>query len=151
MFSQTAEYALRVVLYLASLKEQPATIHQIHVATRIPEGYLAKVMQSLSRGKIIHSLRGLHGGSTLAISSDTLSVHAVLQAVHPFERFLKCPLKIPSHNPSLCPLHKRLDQAMAMVEQAFKDTTIAELLTEPGPMPLGEKGNVVDIGITKKP
>lgn len=151
MFSQTAEYALRVALYLASLKDKPATIHQIHVATRIPEGYLAKVLQSLSRGKIIHSLRGLHGGSTLAIPPDKLTVYEVLQTVHPFEHFSACPLDIPSHNPDLCPLHKRLEEAMSMVEKAFKETYVSELLSKPGPVPLVDKVNLIDINISAKP
>jgi hypothetical protein len=53
VFSQTTEYALRIVVYLASLGERPATIAQIAAATRVPAGYLAKVLVSLSRGIVI--------------------------------------------------------------------------------------------------
>jgi hypothetical protein len=31
----------------------------------------------------------------------------------------------------LCPLHKRLDNALALVEDAFRKTTLAEVLAEP--------------------
>ena len=31
----------------------------------------------------------------------------------------------------LCPLHRRLDNALAMVEEAFRRTTLAEVLSEP--------------------
>jgi Rrf2 family transcriptional regulator, nitric oxide-sensitive transcriptional repressor len=139
MFSQTAEYALRVTLYLASLAGAPATIRQIHKATLIPEGYLAKVLQSLSRAQLIRSQRGLHGGSVLAVPASELSVYEVMQAVHPFVRIAACPLGIAGHNASLCPLHKRLDGAMATVEKAFRESTIGELLAEPtGSKPLCE-------------
>ena len=47
MFSQTSEYALRVIVYLASLDGKPATIPRIAAATRTPEGYLAKVLRGL--------------------------------------------------------------------------------------------------------
>ncbi len=131
MFSQTAEYALRVAVYLGSLAGKPATIRQIHNATRIPEGYLAKVLQSLGRARLIKSQRGLHGGSVLAVQPEQLSVYDVMQAVHPFERITECPLGLKTHGANLCPLHKRLDQALAMVQQAFKDSSIADLLSEP--------------------
>ena len=36
-----------------------------------------------------------------------------------------------SHGVRLCPLHKRIDDAMATVETAFKNTTLAEILAEP--------------------
>ena len=45
MFSQTVEYALRVVVYLAGLNGLPATTRQIAGCTKVPEGYLAKVLQ----------------------------------------------------------------------------------------------------------
>jgi Rrf2 family nitric oxide-sensitive transcriptional repressor len=31
----------------------------------------------------------------------------------------------------LCPLHRRLDNALALVENAFRRTTLAEVLAEP--------------------
>ncbi len=130
MFSQTAEYALRVAAYLGSLDGRPATIRQIHLATRIPEGYLAKVLQSLSRAKLIKSQRGLHGGSVLSIPPAELSIYDVMQAVSPFQRISECPLNLKTHGAVLCPVHKRLDQALNMVEQVFRKSTIAELLAE---------------------
>ncbi|MFI5379906.1 MAG: RrF2 family transcriptional regulator [Tepidisphaerales bacterium] len=130
MFSQTAEYALRVAAYLGSLDGRPATIRQIHTATHIPEGYLAKVLQSLSRAKLIRSQRGLHGGSVLSVPPSQLSMFDVMQAVAPFHRITECPLNLKTHGAVLCPVHKRLDQALNMVEQVFRKSTIAELLAE---------------------
>jgi hypothetical protein len=40
-------------------------------------------------------------------------------------------LGIAAHGAKLCPLHKRLDAAMAMIEKAFGETSIAEILAEP--------------------
>jgi Rrf2 family protein len=131
MFSQTAEYALRIVVYLASLKGQPATIRQIAGVTKVPEGYLAKVLQSLSRAKILSSQRGLHGGSTLSRPPEQISVYDVMEAVSPLPRITTCPLGLKSHGVNLCPLHRRMDDAMASVERAFRDSTIADLLAEP--------------------
>ena len=40
-------------------------------------------------------------------------------------------LKLESHKTKLCPLHKKLDDALAQIEEAFTSTTIADILAEP--------------------
>ncbi len=140
MFSQTAEYALRAVVYLAAERNEPRTAQQIAAATRVPGQYLAKVMQGLSRAGLVHSQRGLHGGFTLTRPAEELTVLDVLQAVDPIQRIRGCPLGLKGHV-NLCPLHRRLDQAIGMVEDALRRSTIAELLAEPSrehgiPLPL---------------
>ena len=140
MFSRTTEYALRAVVYLAARSGEARTIVQIAEATRVPSDYLSKVMQNLRRAGLVQSQRGLHGGFTLGVATDALTVYDVVQAVDPIRRIEKCPLGIKDHI-NLCPLHRRLDAAMDMVEQALRASTIAELLVEPArsrgiPIPL---------------
>ena len=130
MISQTAEYSLRAIVYLAD-QDVARTTAQIAETTKVPAGYLAKVMQSLCRAGLVKSQRGLNGGFTLARSARELSILSVINAVDPIQRFPECPLGIASHGRRLCPLHYRLDQAAAMVEKAFGDTMVAELLAIP--------------------
>jgi Rrf2 family protein len=132
MFSQTAEYALRAVVYLAAQGGEPRTAQQIAEVTRVPAGYLSKVMQALSRAGLVHSQRGLGGGFTLAVAPAGLTVLDVVQAVDPIRRIKSCPLGLKGHV-NLCPLHRRLDQAIALVEKALRESSIAELLAEPSP------------------
>lgn len=124
MISQTAEYALRAVVYLAD-QDQPRTNAQIAAATKVPAGYLAKVMQSLSRARIVTAQRGLRGGFKLARQANGLTVLEVVNLVDPVRRFHECPLGL--HGAELCPLHRSLDDAAKAVEQTFGDTTIADL------------------------
>jgi len=131
MISQTAEYALRAIVFLANQHGAPQTTTQIAEATQVPPGYLAKVMQGLARSKIVRSQRGLKGGFTLGPSPENLTVLSVVNAVDPIRRYPECPLGIAEHGRRLCPLHKRLDQAGEMVENAFGETSIAELITPP--------------------
>ena len=131
MFSQTTEYALRVVVHLASLRGKPATMRQIAAATLIPSGYLAKVLQGLSRAELVVSQRGLHGGSILARSAGKMSVYDVIQSVSPLPRIRACPLGLKSHGNRLCALHRRLDDALSVMESAFRKSTIADILEEP--------------------
>ena len=133
MISQTAEYALRAIVFLADHLGQPHTAAQIAKATQVPAGYLSKVMQSLSRAQLVHSQRGLNGGFTLNHNPSELTVLDVVSAVDPIRRIHECPLDLPNHVHALCPLHKRLDDAAAEVERAFGATTIAEVLAVPAP------------------
>ena len=131
MISQTAEYALRAVACLAVNADEAQTTRQIAVTTRVPIPYLSKVIQSLCRAGILRSQKGLHGGVRLVHSPVTLSVYDVIQAVDPLQRITTCPLGLIAHGAHLCPLHRRLDDALSLVEQSFRESTMADLLREP--------------------
>jgi Rrf2 family protein len=130
MISQTAEYALRAIVYLADQGEARTT-QEIAKSTLVPPSYLSKVMQALGRAGVVRSQRGLHGGFTLAKGPDELSVWDVIEAVDPIQRIRTCPLGLKAHGTKLCPLHRRLDDALALVENAFRESTVADLLREP--------------------
>jgi Rrf2 family nitric oxide-sensitive transcriptional repressor len=131
MISQTAEYALRAITYLADQERTPHTTAQIADATQIPAGYLAKVMQSLSRARVVKSQRGLNGGFTLNRDPANLNLLEIINAVDPIRRFHECPLDLPAHTGDLCPLHQRLDEAGQMLETYFSQTSVAQLLDVP--------------------
>ena len=131
MISQTAEYALRSVAFLAT-QGKPCTTAEIARNTRVPVGYLAKVMQSLGRAGLVHSRRGLQGGFVLAVDPASVNILQVVAAVEPSRRIKSCPLGRPAHV-KLCPLHQRLDDAAALIEDAFRRTTILELVDRSGP------------------
>lgn len=132
MFSQTVEYALRAVAHLAYLAPEACTTSELAAATRVPAAYLTKVLQSLTRAGIVRSQRGVGGGVSLAIEPTRLTILEVVNAVDPIQRIRTCPLGLASHGVRLCPLHRRMDAAMAQVEQAFRSTTLAEVIAEPG-------------------
>jgi Rrf2 family transcriptional regulator, nitric oxide-sensitive transcriptional repressor len=130
MFSQTNEYALRVIIYLALFPDKPAKNADIAKVTQVPPGYLYKVLQTLDRAGLVRGQRGMHGGFTLARSPDQISVLDVISAVDPLPRVRICPLHIEGHALHLCALHKRVDQAFSRVEDAFAKTTVTELLQD---------------------
>jgi len=131
MFSQTVEYALRAIVHLADQNPNPRTTQQIAEITKVPQAYLSKVLQALNRGGLIKSQRGIGGGMTLVRPPEELTILEVVNAVDPIQRITTCPLGLSSHGIKLCPLHRRLDNALAMVEEAFAHTTLAEVLEEP--------------------
>jgi len=131
MFSNTVEYALRAVAHLAYEAPRARTTEQISDATRVKPAYLSKVLQALSRAGVVKSQRGVGGGITLAKPAADLSILEVVNAVDPIQRIKTCPLGLKTHGVRLCPLHRRMDDALATVEAAFGGTTLAEVLSEP--------------------
>jgi Rrf2 family protein len=131
MISQTAEYALRAVVFLAEQGNRPHTIQQIAAATHVPAGYLSKVMQSLARSGLVRGQRGLGGGFVLTRPASEMNCYDVLQAVDPISRITRCPLDNPAHANQLCILHQRLDEAAALIEKSFRESTIADMIARP--------------------
>ena len=132
MFSQTVEYALRAVVYLAQQAE-PRTTGQIADTTQVPAAYLSKVLQGLSKAGIVRSQRGVGGGITLVPTPDVLTILDVINAVDPIQRIKTCPLGLAAHGVRLCALHQRVDNAMSHVEDAFRHSTLADVLADPNP------------------
>ena len=132
MISQTAEYALRAIVYLADHANEAHTAEAIARGTKVPVGYLAKIMQNLSRSGLVSSQRGLYGGFTLKQPATELTVYDVVQCIDPIARIEKCPLGIESHGGTLCPLHSNLDQVLGGIEGHFRSLTIHDLLNQPG-------------------
>src|SRR5947207_10536821 len=92
MFSQTVEYALRAVVYLAQQAPAARTTEQIAAATRVPQAYLAKVLQSLCHADLVRSQRGIGGGMSLRKEPAKLTILEVVNAVDPIRRIKECPL-----------------------------------------------------------
>ncbi len=130
---------MRAVLALAGGDGTPMTTKQIATTMKVPQSYLSKVLQSLVRGGLVFSTRGLNGGFVLTRKPDELTMLDIMNAVSPIKRIESCPLDLDSHSSDLCPLHRRLDQAMAHVEEAFSGTTLAEILSDENPCPTMKK------------
>ncbi|MCA9085256.1 MAG: Rrf2 family transcriptional regulator [Planctomycetaceae bacterium] len=133
MLSQTVEYALRAVVFLAQNSDSAQTTQRIADSTKVPAAYLAKVLQGLREKQLVRLQRGIGGGVTLASDISTLTILDVVNAVDPIKRITTCPLELQGHGGRLCALHRRMDDAIMQMEEAFRSTTLAELLDEPNP------------------
>ncbi len=126
MFSQTVEYALRAVMFVASTDGVPASSERISQQMRIPRAYLSKVMRGLVVSKIVESQLGPNGGFLMNRPINQITVLDVVNAVDPLARIKSCPLGRADHV-KLCPLHREMDDAMHHVESRLRKITIAEL------------------------
>jgi Rrf2 family transcriptional regulator, nitric oxide-sensitive transcriptional repressor len=128
MLSQTAEYALRAMVALATGESEARTAQSLAQESRVPLDYLSKILNLLSRAGLVSAQRGRGGGFQAVRPLTELTVLEVVSAVDPIKRIRTCPLGLKAHGSNLCPLHRKLDDASRAVEEAFASTTIASLV-----------------------
>lgn len=131
MISQAVEYSLRAMVYLTQKPEGPATVQEIAAKGKIPAPYLSKLLQGLTRAGLVVAQRGIGGGYILSRPASEISLADIVNVVEPLQRIKTCPLGIGGHA-NLCPLHSRLDQALATIERAFQETSLDDLCKEKG-------------------
>ena len=132
MFSQTAEYALRAIVWLAEHQhEGPVGNKRIAEDTQVPASYLSKILHDLASAGFLSSRRGVGGGFQLIVSPDELTMLEVVNAVDPLKRITPCSDPTESTYQELSPLHRRLDDAIGMVEDTLRRSTIRQLVQEP--------------------
>jgi Rrf2 family protein len=129
MLSQTAEYALRAVLYVAQHGDRLVQVGEMAEVLRIPRNYLSKIVHALARAHVLESTRGKAGGFRLAVAPDRLYV---VDVVAPFDRLgeaRQCLLGRPQCNDrTACAAHTRWKDAAERVAAFFRETTVAELM-----------------------
>jgi DNA-binding IscR family transcriptional regulator len=60
-----------------------------------------------------------------------ITILDAVNAIDPIQRIATCPLGLEAHGSNLCPLHGRLDNAYASVAEAFRNSTLADLIESP--------------------
>jgi Rrf2 family nitric oxide-sensitive transcriptional repressor len=131
LLSDAGEYGLRAIVWMAQRPAEPQKVKEIAEATKSAPGYLVKVLQELSKAGILSARRGSQGGFTLQRDPATLTVLEVISAIDPIERIHSCPLGLVEHGSELCLLHRRVDDALRMIEESFGQTTIAQIVSSP--------------------
>jgi Rrf2 family protein len=92
---------------------------------------LAKVLQQLAAGGLIRGRRGVGGGYMLARSSDKINLLEIINTVGELHRIETCPLGLSTHGTNLCPLHRTMDKAAAMLIETLDGVTLKSLVDDP--------------------
>jgi Rrf2 family protein len=136
MLSQTAEYALRAVLYLAQQSEpRPVRVGEMAQALRLPQNYLSKTLHLLARAGVLASTRGKTGGFTLAMPAERLRLFAVIAPFDRLEARRRCLLGRPQcSDRTACAAHTQWKEVADTVVTFFRETSVADLLRD-APIP----------------
>ncbi|MGB7919518.1 MAG: Rrf2 family transcriptional regulator [Desulfobacterales bacterium] len=130
--TRAGEYAVRCMLYLASLGTgELAMRKEIARAMDIPEQFLGKIAQQLSRAGFIDIVQGAKGGYRLVVPPQKLTLLDVVEAVVG-EIFLNdCVMRPDSCNRSnACAVHLVWEKARSQLRATLKEATFAGLLRD---------------------
>jgi Rrf2 family protein len=80
--TRAADYAVRVMVHMAALPDKErAMLPDLAEATEAPESFLSKVLQALTRAKMVSSRRGKSGGFLLLPRGRQTSMRDVIEAI----------------------------------------------------------------------
>jgi len=131
-FTKAEEYGIFGVLYLAEKDRTLVTpLSEISKAQNIPEKFLAKIFQSLSKSGIIRSHRGVRGGFTLARDPSEICIKEVLETIQGPYHLMKCLTDIKActmGKSDFCPLREILIIAEKRLVSVFDQYTLADLI-----------------------
>lgn len=88
--TQTTDYALRVLIYLAVSPDEQVTIREISAAYRISQNHLMKVVQQLAANGFVLSRRGKTGGIRLNGGPGAIEIGAVVRAMESDFALVEC-------------------------------------------------------------
>jgi Rrf2 family iron-sulfur cluster assembly transcriptional regulator len=131
MFSKTTEYALRATIYIAQkgTRDDKLGIDEIAKAIDSPKPFTAKILQMLTRDKIVSSTRGPNGGFYFTAQAKKLPAIAILKAVNDEGVLKRCILGLrecSQKNP--CPMHAEYKEIRGQLNNLFEKKTIGSLV-----------------------
>jgi len=84
------DYSLRVLMYLATQREDHATISEIAAAFAISESHLTKVVHFLGQKGLLSNTRGRGGGIELGRPAGSINIGALVRAVETDTALVEC-------------------------------------------------------------
>lgn len=130
ILSQTAEHALRAVLYLARNQEGgPISATEVAHALGAPPNYLSKTLRLLARRGLLRSVRGAYGGFQLRMPPEDISAADVVGAVDDVQVLATCLMGDRPCDPTHpCEAHAAWEALTESVLEPMARTTIRDLL-----------------------
>ena len=128
-FTKAEEYGIFGIRYLASQPPGRITpLSEISENQKVPEKFLAKIFQSLSRSGLIRSHRGVKGGFTIGKPSHEITIKEVVESIQGPYYISKC-LTEPTdgQSPAMLSLRKLLEEAQGKLLKVFSEHTIKDL------------------------
>lgn len=130
MLSKSAEYAIRALVYvwLQNLEGKRPGYREIAKEIDSPEQFTAKIMQTLTRFRLVYSAKGRGGGFYFDSPAGNLTIYQVIQAIDGEKFFTHCAFGFKScseTNP--CPLHGEFAQIRNNFEKMVHRETIQSL------------------------
>ena len=132
MFSNSAKYAIRTILFIAGFPDaQKCTVKDISSALSIPKPYLSKILQQLSKNGIISSTKGRGGGFFLTKANLKKSLNDIILCIDGKSIFNQCLLGLDKCSDAKpCRFHEDFKLFKTTLEQKIIRESIRDLIND---------------------
>ncbi len=132
LISKSSEYGLRAALYIAA---HPAgtyvSIGEMSKELGISFHFLTKILQKLTHGGLLKSVRGAKGGIALARPARQISLLDIVQHLEGLDLFDNCILGLAGCGEQKpCPLHRHWGRERTRIQAMFRKMTLERLARE---------------------
>lgn len=131
MFSKACEYGIRATIYIAeqSLLDRKVSLKEVAESIESPIAYTSKILQKLSRNKIITSEKGPSGGFSIEKKElDNLKLGTIVFTIDGDNIYNGCGLGLKKCNEKMpCSVHNQFKIIRGELKKMLETTTIKSL------------------------
>ncbi|MAC56716.1 MAG: Rrf2 family transcriptional regulator [Novosphingobium sp.] len=118
------DLALRLLIRLADIGEERATIAEVAKDQAVPRSHLMKIANDLAHAGFIDAARGRSGGIRLARPADQIRIGDVVAAMEPHCEMVRCS---ECRLVRRCVLPRHLDRALEAFHAVLNEQTLADI------------------------
>lgn len=130
MLSNSSKYALKAVLFLALHTDEnnKMMVKDISERINVPKAYIAKLLQELSKRRILSSTKGPKGGFYINEANKNQPIMKIIDIIDGKKRIESCALSLEDCNEHIpCPLHALINPSRSKMIALLESKTINDL------------------------
>jgi Rrf2 family protein len=131
LFTRATEYALLSLIIIAR-EDKPIGTDYLSKRLNISRSFLAKILQSLAKRKILVSYKGAAGGFRLAEPADKISIKEIASAAEGKSvSIFDCSIDqkaCPSNQGDFCTLWPFLNKLQSKVDSYLEELTLKDIM-----------------------
>ena len=129
ILSRTSQYAIQALIYIATRPSgEPVLNREIASYLGVPPAYLAKIMQYLCKGNLLHSYRGRLGGFCLREGAEKTVLMQILIMTEGTRFTQDCVLGLKvCSDATACPMHAKWVPIKKKIVAILNEQTLEKL------------------------
>ncbi len=128
MFSKTCQYAIRAMIFVAQKSHSKSIvgIKEIVENTSAPKHFIAKILQDLTKKKLLKSIKGPNGGFYID-SKKSIKLSEIVKTIDGDKLFTECILGLKQCNENKpCPVHFNYKEIKCQFIELMETMTVDE-------------------------
>jgi len=131
--TSAADYAVRAMIHLSCLPDGGIALRsEIAEAQNIPTSFMAKILRSLVRARLLRSSRGVNGGFSLARPTAEINMLEIVEAIEGPLSLTECvPTPSGCEWSTDCPASSVWLKVQDAMRDTLRKTTLEDLVSTP--------------------